>query len=98
MKTIEKIKANYWIILLFLTVIIFFKQCSMRNDMDRIEKNVKTITEKTDSIQSTTVTRDQVKYEMNQTMFNFLIYEDDFDKGRSSLSDIRNKINNGEQK
>ncbi len=98
MKTIEKIKANYWIVLLFLTVIIFFKQCSMRNDMDRIEKNVKTITEKTDSIQSTTVTRDQVKYEMNQTMFNFLIYEDDFDKGRSSLSDIRNKINNGEQK
>ncbi len=98
MKTIEKIKANYWIILLFLTVIIFFKQCSMRKDMDRIEKNVKTITEKTDSIQSTTVTRDQVKYEMNQTMFNFLIYEDDFDKGRSSLPDIRNKINNGEQK
>ena len=98
MKTVEKIKSNYWIILLFLTIVIFFKQCSMRNDIDRIEKNMKTVTEKTDSIQSTIVTRDQVKYEMNQTMFNFLIYEDDFDKGKSSLSDIRNKINSGEQK
>jgi len=97
MKAIEKIKSNYWIILLFLTTIIFFKQCSVRNDVDRIEKNIKSLEEKTDSIQDNTVTRDQVKYEMNQTMFNFLIYEDDFDKGRSSLSDIRNKINKGEQ-
>lgn len=97
MKAIEKIKSNYWIILLFLTTIIFFKQCSVRNDIDRIEKNVRLLEEKTDSIQDNAVTRDQVKYEMNQTMFNFLIYEDDFDKGRSSLSDIRNKINKGEQ-
>jgi len=97
MKAIEKIKSNYWIILLFLTTIIFFKQCSVRNDVDRIEKNIKSLEEKTDSIQDNTVTRDQVKYEMNETMFNFLIYEDDFDKGRSSLSDIRNKINKGEQ-
>jgi hypothetical protein len=97
MKAIEKIKSNYWIILLSLMVIVFFKQCSMRNDIDRMEKNVRTLTEKTDSIQNNAVTRDQIKYEMNQTMFNFLIYEDDFDRGRTSLSDIRNKINKGEQ-
>lgn len=97
MKAIEKIKSNYWVILLFLMIIVFFKQCSMRNDIDRMEKNVRTLTEKTDSIQNNAVTRDQIKYEMNQTMFNFLIYEDDFDKGRTSLSDIRNKINKGEQ-
>jgi hypothetical protein len=44
------------------------------------------------------VTREQVKYEMNESMFNFLIYEDDFDKGRASLSDIKNKINTSEAK
>ena len=49
-------------------------------------------------MQNTMVTRDQVKYEMDQTMFNFLIYEDDFDKGKSSLSDIKNKINGSETK
>jgi outer membrane lipoprotein-sorting protein len=98
MKIVEKIKANYWMILLLLMIIVFFRQCGIRRDIDRIEKNVKSVAEKTDSVQNTMVTRDQVKYEMNQSMFNFLIYEDDFDKGRASLSDIKNKINSSEPK
>ena len=96
MKILEKIKTNYWAIVLLLIIIIFFRQCGIRRDIDKIEKNVKTITVKIDSVQNTMVTRDQVKYEMDQTMFNFLIYEDDFDKGKSSLSDIKNKINRSE--
>ena len=98
MKILEKIKTNYWAIVLLLIIIIFFRQCGIRRDIDKIEKNVKTITVKIDSVQNTMVTRDQVKYEMDQTMFNFLIYEDDFDKGKSSLSDIKNKINGSETK
>jgi low affinity Fe/Cu permease len=98
MKIVEKIKANYWAILLLLMLVILLRQCGIRRDIDRIEKNVKTVTEKTDSIQNTMVTREQVKYEMNESMFNFLIYEDDFDKGRASLSDIKNKINTSEAK
>jgi len=97
MKILEKIKTNYWAIVLLLVIIIFFRQCGIRRDIDKIEKNVKIITVKIDSVQNTMVTRDQVKYEMDQTMFNFLIYEDDFDKGRSSLSDIKNKINRSEK-
>lgn len=98
MKILEKIKTNYWAIVLSLIIIIFFRQCGIRRDIDKIEKNVKIITVKIDSVQNTMVTRDQVKYEMDQTMFNFLIYEDDFDKGKSSLSDIKNKINGSETK
>ena len=98
MKILEKIKTNYWAIVLLLIIIIFFRQCGIRRDIDKIEKNVKIITVKIDSMQNTMVTRDQVKYEMDQTMFNFLIYEDDFDKGKSSLSDIKNKINGSETK
>jgi hypothetical protein len=98
MKIVEKIKANYWAILLLLMLVILLRQCGIRRDIDRIEKNVKTVTGKTDSIQNTMVTREQVKYEMNESMFNFLIYEDDFDKGRASLSDIKNKINTDEAK
>jgi hypothetical protein len=37
-------------------------------------------------------TAKQVRDEMEITMFNYLIYEDDLDKGKSSLSDIKNKI------
>ena len=33
-----------------------------------------------------------MKHEMRQVMFEFLIFEDDFDKGKASLSDIQNKI------
>lgn len=98
MKILEKIKTNYWAIVLLLIIIIFFRQCGIRRDIDKIEKNVKIITVKIDSVQNTMVTKDQVKYEMDQTMFNFLIYEDDFDKGKSSLSDIKNKINGSETK
>jgi outer membrane lipoprotein-sorting protein len=98
MKIVEKIKANYWAIMLLLMLVILLRQCGIKRDIDRIEKNVKTVTEKTDSIQNTMVTREQVKYEMDESMFNFLIYEDDFDKGRASLSDIKNKINTGEAK
>ena len=98
MKIVEKIKANYWAIMLLLMLVILLRQCGIKRDIDRIEKNVKTVTEKTDSIQNTMVTREQVKYEMNESMFNFLIYEDDFDKGRASLSDIKNKINTSEAK
>jgi hypothetical protein len=37
-------------------------------------------------------TSKQVRDEMEIAMFNFLIYEDDLDKGRTNLSDIKNKI------
>lgn len=34
----------------------------------------------------------EVEYEMVQTMYKFLIYEDDLDKGKISLSEIKNRI------
>ena len=37
-------------------------------------------------------TAKEVRDEMELTMFNYLIYEDDLDKGKSSLSDVKNKI------
>jgi hypothetical protein len=38
------------------------------------------------------VTKEEMKKEMRQVMYEFLIYEDDFDKGKVSLSDLKNKI------
>jgi len=91
MKTIEKIKNYSWAITLILVLFILFRQCGVNRDIDRMEKSVKSINNKVDSL--VIPTKEDVRKEMNETMFNFLIYEDDFDKGKASLSDIKSKIN-----
>ena len=91
MKTIEKIKNYSWAITLVLVLFVLLRQCGVNRDVDRIEKSVKSINNKVDSL--VIPTKEDVRKEMNETMFNFLIYEDDFDKGKASLSDIRSKIN-----
>jgi hypothetical protein len=56
-----------------------------------MEKSIKSINGKVDSLYVPST--EEIRKEMNETMFNFLIYEDDFDKGKASLSDIKSKIN-----
>jgi hypothetical protein len=45
-----------------------------------------------DSIKNETATREEIRLEMNKALFDFLIYETDLDNGKSSLSEIRSKI------
>jgi hypothetical protein len=94
MKTLEKIKEYSWAIILFLLLVVFLKQCGVNREVDRIDKEIKKITQSTDSIQGSLITKDQMDNALKQNMFNFLIYEDDFDKGKTSLSDIKSKIEN----
>ena len=94
MKTLEKIKEYSWAITLFLLLVVFLKQCGVNREVDRIDKEMKKITQSTDSIQESLITKDQMDNALKQNMFNFLIYEDDFDKGKTSLSDIKSKIEN----
>ena len=91
MKTIEKIKNYSWAITLILVLFILLRQCGVNRDIDRMEKSIKSINNRVDSL--VIPTKEDIRNEMNETMFNFLIYEDDFDKGKASLSDIKSKIN-----
>lgn len=91
MKTVEKIKNYSWAISLVLILFILMRQCGVNRDIDRMEKSVKSINNKVDSL--VVPSKEEIRNEMNETMFNFLIYEDDFDKGKASLSDIKSKIN-----
>jgi hypothetical protein len=91
MKAIEKIKNYSWIITLILILFILIRQCGVNRDIDRMEKSIKSINGKVDSL--VVPNKEEIRKEMNETMFNFLIYEDDFDKGKASLSDIKSKIN-----
>ena len=94
MKTLEKIKEYSWAVTLFLLLVVFLKQCGVNREVDRIDKEIRKITQSTDSIQGSLITKDQMDNALKQNMFNFLIYEDDFDKGKTSLSDIKSKIEN----
>ena len=91
MKTIEKIKNYSWAITLVLVLFVLLRQCGVNRDIDRMEKSIKSINNKVNSL--VIPTKEDIRNEMNETMFNFLIYEDDFDKGKASLSDIKSKIN-----
>jgi hypothetical protein len=91
MKAIEKIKNYSWAITLILVLFILLRQCGVNRDIDRMEKSIKSINGKVDSLYVPST--EEIRKEMNETMFNFLIYEDDFDKGKASLSDIKSKIN-----
>ena len=91
MKAIEKIKNHSWAITLILVLFVLLRQCGVNRDIDRMEKSIKSINGKVDSLYVPST--EEIRKEMNETMFNFLIYEDDFDKGKASLSDIKSKIN-----
>jgi len=85
---LQKIKDNFAIIVLVMLVIVFFRQCGVNSEINKIKKENIKISAHLDS----SVTKDEMKYEMRQVMFEFLIFEDDFDKGKASLSAIKSKI------
>lgn len=85
---LQKIKDNFTIIVLCLLVIVFFRQCGVNSEINKIKKENAIISANIDSM----VTKEEMKKEMRQVMYEFLIYEDDFDKGKVSLSDLKNRI------
>jgi hypothetical protein len=89
MKALEKLKNHSWLVSLILFSLVFFKQCTVSRDQDKIQKDIKAITGKVDSLP----TSDEIKKTMNETMFDFLIYENDFDSKKTSLSEIKSKLN-----
>lgn len=97
MKTLEKIKNYSWLITILLLFFVFLKQCGVNREISRIDKEIKKITQSTDSIQGELITRSEMDNALKQNMFNFLIYEDDFDKGKTSLSDIKSKIESNQK-
>jgi predicted ribosome quality control (RQC) complex YloA/Tae2 family protein len=85
-----------------LTVVFFLAFLSKGCTNSKISKLEKKYSEETarleskiDSLQKQadqTATAKEVRDQMEVVMFNYLIYEDDLDKGKSSLSDVKNKI------
>lgn len=98
-KIIDLIKTNIWKITSVIFLFLFLSKGCTSTKISNLDKkytdNTSRITAKLDSLTiaiSHVSTSKQVRDEMELTMFNYLIYEDDLDKGKTSLSEIKNKI------
>ena len=103
MKFIELIKTWAWQILAIIFLLLWVGQgCTSK----KISKTNKLLTENNEvlvvrvdslsseitSLKDNTATKKEVKDMMELTMLDFLIYEDDLDKGKISLSQVKDKI------
>jgi hypothetical protein len=96
---VQKIKDNFQFIVFGFLLLVLFRQCGVNRDIDRIKKELRSsnveLNVKLNSIN--TLSKEEIRHEMNQVMFKFLIYEDDLDKKKISLSEIKNKIESSEE-
>lgn len=87
-------------VLLFFSLTSTCNSCNVKNTQNKQAIEFKEYQEKTNksidslgNLISKQVTLEEVRDQMDQSMYNFLIFEYDLDRGKISLSDIKNKIN-----
>ena len=87
----EFLKKNFTVIVLAIAVLSFFKSCGDSRELQKLRKEVEVVKEQSAS-------REEIELLQNKVMFEFLIYEDDIDNKKASLSDIKNKVDELEKK
>lgn len=87
----EFIKKNFTVIVLVIVVLSFFKSCGDSRELQKLRKEVEVVKEQSAS-------KEEIELLQNKVMFEFLIYEDDIDNKKASLSDIKNKVDELEKK
>ena len=85
------IKNNFATIVLVLALLSLLKSCGDSRELQKLRKEVEVVKEQSAS-------KEEIEILQNKVMFEFLIYEDDIDKKKASLSDIKNKIDELEKK
>ena len=90
----EKIKTfvkEYGVlIILLLNIVLFFRTCGMNRSTEKVEKKLKEI-ETTIGTKST-LTIEDIDEKLERRLFDFLIYEDDIDKKKITLGQIKMKL------
>ena len=99
MKLVETVKIWSWQILAIMFFLLFLGKGCTSTKISKTNKNIDEMHSEIDSlnteiskIRNQSITRKDLKDEMERVMLNFLIYEDDLDRGKTSLSQIKNKI------
>jgi hypothetical protein len=85
------IKNNFATIVLVLALLSLLKSCGDSKELQKLRKEVEVVKEQSAS-------KEEIEILQNKVMFEFLIYEDDIDNKKASLSDIKNKIDELEKK
>lgn len=88
------LQENFTTIVLVLTILTFFKSCGDSREINKLKKELEVTNLKMKEL----ATKEQVEIISNKTMFDFLLYEDDLDKKKTSLSDIKNKVDELQKK
>jgi len=79
----------------FFILLCFFQTCGTKGKITDVKKQnieLKATVDSLSAVVNSLPTDKDVRYQMEQIMYKYLIYEDDLDKGKTSLSDIKNKI------
>ena len=98
----EKVRSfiNRWGLTIMLPILIItnFKSCSNSRELEVIKTEIKAVQDNAVTDESISekldgyATRKDVKDEMERTMLDFLIYEDELDKKKITISQIKEKI------
>ena len=97
---INYIKQNIWkISTLTLVLMLLAKGCTQRkiNQLGKKIENLKIQADALEKAVNAIATIKEVRDEMEKVMLDYLIYEDDLDKGKTSLSTIKNKIESNDE-
>jgi hypothetical protein len=99
MKFVETIKTWSWQILAVLFFVLFLgKGCTStkisktNKNIDEMQVEINSLKTEISKLRDQSITRKDLKDEMEIVMLDFLIYEDDLDRGKTSISQIKNKI------
>ena len=92
---ITYIKLHIWKILTGVLIILFLSKGCTHGKIGQLGKKIEALQTKVDSLEKSvdaTATSKELRDAMEKVMLDYLIYEDDLDKGKASLSSIKNKI------
>jgi len=107
MKIIEILKTHSWKILAVIFFVGFLSKGCTNNKIAKINKNLElhnksmvnsidSLTSVVSNLEKNTLKSKEARDIMEKVMLDYLIYEDDLDKGKISLSQIKNKIENND--
>ena len=88
------IQDNFTVIVLVVAILSLFKSCGDSRELNKLKKELEATNAKIDEF----ATKEEVEIISNKVMFDFLLYEDDLDKKKASLSDIKNKVDELQKK
>lgn len=89
------LKSNPWKVSTIIFALLFLSKGCTHSKISKLEDETIALQSTIDSLKTqvaATPTQKKVRDEMELVMFDYLIYEDDLDKGKTSLSEIKNRI------